>query len=53
LDVRRLDTIKADAEGTGGGFTVVEFLDFEGSSVPVHVNDRARTRKRDEEPGPP
>jgi mannose-6-phosphate isomerase-like protein (cupin superfamily) len=35
-----LDTIKADAERTGGGFSVVEFLDFEGSSVPLHVNDR-------------
>jgi quercetin dioxygenase-like cupin family protein len=35
-----LDTIKADAERTGGGFTVVEFLDFEGSSVPLHANDR-------------
>ena len=35
-----LDTIKADAERTGGGLTVVEFLDFEGSSVPLHVNDR-------------
>lgn len=34
-----LDTIKADVEHTGGGFTVVEFLDFEGSSVPLHVND--------------
>jgi hypothetical protein len=34
------DTIKADAERTGGGFSVVEFLDFEGSSVPLHVNDR-------------
>jgi quercetin dioxygenase-like cupin family protein len=35
-----LDTIKAGAEQTGGGLTVVEFLDFEGSSVPLHVNDR-------------
>jgi quercetin dioxygenase-like cupin family protein len=35
-----LDTIKADVEHTRGGFTVVEFLDFEGSSVPLHVNDR-------------
>lgn len=35
-----LDTIKADAERTGGGFSVVGFLDFEGSSVPLHVNDR-------------
>jgi hypothetical protein len=35
-----LDTIKAGAERTGGGFSVVEFLDFEGSSVPLHVNNR-------------
>jgi hypothetical protein len=35
-----LDTIKADAERTGGGVSVVEFLDFGGSSVPLHVNDR-------------
>ncbi|MGH9182655.1 MAG: quercetin 2,3-dioxygenase [Acidimicrobiales bacterium] len=35
-----LDTIKADADQTGGGFTVVEFHDFEGSTVPLHVNDR-------------
>jgi mannose-6-phosphate isomerase-like protein (cupin superfamily) len=35
-----LDTIKADAEQTGGGFSVVEALDFEGSSVPLHVNER-------------
>ena len=35
-----LDTIKADAERTDGRFSVVEFLDFEGSSVPLHVNDR-------------
>jgi mannose-6-phosphate isomerase-like protein (cupin superfamily) len=35
-----LDTIKADAERTGGGLTVVEFLDFEGSSVPLHVKER-------------
>jgi mannose-6-phosphate isomerase-like protein (cupin superfamily) len=34
-----LDTIKADADQTGGGLSAVEFLDFEGSSVPVHVND--------------
>jgi hypothetical protein len=26
--------------GPAGGFTVVEFLDFEGSSVPLHTNDR-------------
>jgi quercetin dioxygenase-like cupin family protein len=35
-----LDTIKADSEQTGGSFAVVEFLDFEDSSVPLHVNDR-------------
>jgi quercetin dioxygenase-like cupin family protein len=34
-----LDTIKADADHTGGGLAVVEFLDLEGSSVPLHVND--------------
>jgi quercetin dioxygenase-like cupin family protein len=35
-----LDTIKADAGQTGGGLSAVEFLDFEGSSVPLHVNER-------------
>jgi mannose-6-phosphate isomerase-like protein (cupin superfamily) len=35
-----LDTIKADTDQTGGGFGVVEFLDFQDSSVPLHVNDR-------------
>jgi quercetin dioxygenase-like cupin family protein len=35
-----LDTIKADAEQTGGGFAVVEFSDTEGSAVPLHVSDR-------------
>lgn len=35
-----LDTIKADADQTEGGFSVVEFRDFEGSSVPLHINDR-------------
>jgi quercetin dioxygenase-like cupin family protein len=35
-----LDTIKAGGDQTGGGFAVVEFLDFEGSSVPLHINDR-------------
>jgi quercetin dioxygenase-like cupin family protein len=35
-----LDTIKAGADQTGGSLTAVEFLDFEGSSVPLHVNDR-------------
>jgi quercetin dioxygenase-like cupin family protein len=34
-----LDTIKATADQTGGSFSVVEFLDYEGSSVPLHVND--------------
>jgi quercetin dioxygenase-like cupin family protein len=35
-----LDTIKSDADQTGGGFAVVELLDSEGSSVPLHVNER-------------
>ena len=35
-----LDTIKAAAEHTGGAFTLVEFHDFQDSSVPVHSNDR-------------
>jgi quercetin dioxygenase-like cupin family protein len=35
-----LDTIKAGAGATGGTMSVVEYLDFEGSSVPLHVNDR-------------
>ena len=35
-----LDTIKAGSDQTGGSFAVVEFLDFEGSSVPLHINDR-------------
>jgi quercetin dioxygenase-like cupin family protein len=35
-----LDTIKAGADQTGGGFAAVEFLDFQGSSVPLHVNER-------------
>jgi hypothetical protein len=35
-----LDVIKADADQTAGGFSVVEFRDFEDSSVPLHVNDR-------------
>jgi quercetin dioxygenase-like cupin family protein len=35
-----LDTIKAGARETGGAVSVVEYLDFEGSSVPVHVNER-------------
>jgi quercetin dioxygenase-like cupin family protein len=34
-----LDVIKADSDQTAGGFSVVEFRDFEGSSVPLHVND--------------
>jgi hypothetical protein len=38
-----LDTIKADAEGTAAVYGRVPH--FEGSSVPVHVNDHARTRK--------
>jgi quercetin dioxygenase-like cupin family protein len=35
-----LDTIKAGAGETAGAMSVVEFLDFEGSSVPLHLNDR-------------
>jgi mannose-6-phosphate isomerase-like protein (cupin superfamily) len=35
-----LDTIKAMPSGPAGGVSVVGFLDFEGSSVPLHVNDR-------------
>jgi mannose-6-phosphate isomerase-like protein (cupin superfamily) len=35
-----LDTIKAGADETAGAMSVVEFLDFEGSSVPLHLNDR-------------
>lgn len=35
-----LDTIKADADQTGGRFTLFEFLDFEGSTVPLHFNER-------------
>jgi hypothetical protein len=34
-----LDTIKADAERTGGDFSVVEFVDFERYSVPLHAKD--------------
>jgi quercetin dioxygenase-like cupin family protein len=35
-----LDTIKADSDQTDGRFSVVEFLDFKGSSVPLHLNER-------------
>jgi quercetin dioxygenase-like cupin family protein len=35
-----LDTIKAGADQTAGSLTAMEFLDFEGSSVPLHINDR-------------
>ena len=35
-----LDTIKADAEQTDGSFTLVEFLDVEGSTVPFHRSER-------------
>lgn len=35
-----LDTIKASAADTGGRFTLVEFLDFEGSGPPLHVHER-------------
>jgi mannose-6-phosphate isomerase-like protein (cupin superfamily) len=40
LDVRLAGHDQGDAERTGGGVSVVGFLDFEGSSVPLHVNDR-------------
>lgn len=33
-----LDTVKAGVDETGGALTAVEFLDFESSSVPLHVN---------------
>jgi quercetin dioxygenase-like cupin family protein len=35
-----LDSVKADANGTGGGFTVVEFSTSRAPSVPLHTNDR-------------
>lgn len=35
-----LDTIKADADQTSGRFTLVEFLDFEGSGPPLHTHSR-------------
>ncbi|MGH3588348.1 MAG: cupin domain-containing protein [Pseudonocardia sp.] len=38
-----LDTIKASAGQTGGVFTLVEFREFAGSAVPVHVNERSDT----------
>ena len=34
-----LDTIKADGEQTGGGFSLVEIQDFEGSTVPLHQSE--------------
>jgi hypothetical protein len=41
--VDALDTIKAAAERTGGGVSVVEFLDFDGSLlVDHHRRHRAR-----------
>jgi quercetin dioxygenase-like cupin family protein len=33
-----LDTIKASSAHTEGSFTIMEFLDFEGSTVPLHQN---------------
>lgn len=30
---------KAEADQTGGSFSAVEFLDADGSAVPLHVND--------------
>jgi quercetin dioxygenase-like cupin family protein len=35
-----LDTIKADAATTGGSFSLFELQDSNGSTVPLHVNDR-------------
>ena len=35
-----LESVKADAKGTGGGFTVVEFSTSRAPSVPLHTNDR-------------
>jgi mannose-6-phosphate isomerase-like protein (cupin superfamily) len=35
-----LDTVKAGAEQTHGGFAVTEALDFEGSTVPLHASER-------------
>lgn len=35
-----LDTIKAEADQTAGSFSLFEFLDYEGSTVPLHSNDR-------------
>jgi mannose-6-phosphate isomerase-like protein (cupin superfamily) len=35
-----LDTIKADADRTDGSFSLFEFLDSQGSTVPLHVSDR-------------
>ena len=34
-----LDTIKADADHSGGSFSLFEFLDFKGPAVPLHIND--------------
>jgi quercetin dioxygenase-like cupin family protein len=34
-----LDTIKASADQTGESFTIVEFLDQQGSTVSLHVNE--------------
>jgi mannose-6-phosphate isomerase-like protein (cupin superfamily) len=35
-----LDTIKADADQTGGSFSLFELLDFKGSTVPLHIHER-------------
>ncbi|MGH3519227.1 MAG: cupin domain-containing protein [Haloechinothrix sp.] len=35
-----LDTIKAAASHTDGTFSLFEFRDFEGSTVPMHVHER-------------
>jgi glucose dehydrogenase len=34
-----LDTIKADAKDTGGLFSLVEFQDYDGSCVPLHIKE--------------
>ena len=34
-----LDTIKASSDDTAGGMSVIEFLDRQGSTVPLHVNE--------------
>lgn len=38
------DTIKADTDQTGGSFALFEFLDFKGSTVPLHIHVRCSFR---------